>query len=114
MDALAAIAIREHGIAAAVGRRDDESGTYHILASGAPDFSDPSIPQPQPQPLPVIPQVSKVLGNIFLMITRNGRNDAAMQPTKTAKVIDPSTAVPKELKDSKDDKLLVTYLRHVW
>jgi hypothetical protein len=125
LDALAAIAIREHGIAAVIGRRHDESGTYQLLATessdSSPDFyiSQPAILQHQPATLqqPVIaPLLSMLgLGSLSFTFTRNGRDDAEMELLTTSKIVDPCTAaVPKELQDIKEDNLLLTYLVHVW
>jgi hypothetical protein len=117
LDALAAIAIRQHGIAAAtVAKRNDKLGTLEVLA-----FSDSSCRLPGPAD----PQTSSPTSNtpgpwsqLFLLALNPRRdrliNDDKEPPGQSSKIVDPETEIPESLKYCKEPDLLKTYLKEVW
>jgi hypothetical protein len=117
LDALAAIAIRQHGIAAAtIAMRNDTLGTLQVLASSdSPSTgSGPTIPQTS-SPTSKIHEWFKL---IFLLAL-NPRNDRAINHGQEAsgqspKIVDPDTEIPENLKFCEESDLLKTYLTDVW
>jgi hypothetical protein len=107
LDALAAIAIRKHGVAAVVAKSHDGSEDIQVLASVS-SSDQPKELLTSPQPLP-----SGGLKWIEFVTTRNARTekDRRMQATQPV-LVDPETKIPEILKESQD--LLTTYLQHEW
>jgi hypothetical protein len=100
LDALAAIAIRQHGIAATIAMRNETSGTLEVLTSS--DLSSSNLPRPtsgtlevltssdSPSshlPRPTLPQpsssASKLAKLYTFLLTLNPRNDG--KPRSTTK-----------------------------
>jgi len=106
LDALAAIAIRKHGIAAMVAKGYDGSENIQVLASTS------SFNRRKELLTPAQPQ------HFHILSFRNPRNEDASprQPTSELLpvVVDPGTKIPEALKDCKEDDLLTTYLESVW
>jgi hypothetical protein len=115
LDALAAIAIRQHGIAAAtVAMRNDASGTLQVLASSDSPSSGPTNPQTSSS----TSKIQEWLKIIFLL-TLNPRNDRSINhdqepPDQLLKIVDPDTEIPESLRCCKESDLLKTYLMDVW
>lgn len=132
LDALAAIAIRQHGIAAAIAMRDDTSGTLEILTSS--DSSSSHLPGPTiPQPSSSASTMSQFLTFLLALNPRSdgGRhssrsttkgskesanllNDENPRSSTNAKIVHPDTEIPESLKGCKESDLLKTYLTDVW
>jgi hypothetical protein len=106
LDALAAIAIRKHGVAAVVAKTDDGSGDIQVLASFSSDHDKGVLTPPTQSPLP-----SGKYSFSFLY---------ALNPCSSEKlpkkplVVDPKTKVLELFIKCDMDCLLTTYLNHTW
>ena len=131
LDTLAAIAIRQHGIATAIAMHNNTSETLKILASSSSDSSSSHLPGLTiPQPSSSTSAFSEFL--MFLLtlnLHRDGGHHSSWSTTKgsqksannknsalltNVKIIYPDTEISKSLEDCKKSDLLETYFTDVW
>jgi hypothetical protein len=109
LDALAAIAIRKHGIAAVVAKTDDGLEDIQVLASFSSDHDKGLLTLPTQSPLPS-GKASK--SNLSFLYTRNPRS--SQKTPKEPIIVDPETMVPELFTKCGDKDLFKTYLKHEW
>lgn len=109
LDALAAIAIRKHGVAAVVAKSDDGSENIQVLASFSSDHDKGLLTLPTQSPLPS-GKASKF--NLSFLYTWNPRS--SQKTPKEPLIIDPEAMVPELFTKCDKDHLLTTYLKHEW
>lgn len=117
LDALAAIAIRHHGVATAtMAKHNNATATLEVLTIPDSPFTH--------FPGPTISQTSSTTkvndwGIMNFLLTLNPRSDCSINKEPTngplrSLIVDPDTKIPERLKLCEESDLLKTYLMNVW